>query len=34
MIDFEKFKEELHSKAKFYSFLTDKKSTDKLGCNA
>ena len=29
MTDFEKFKEELHSKEKFYSWLTDRKSTDK-----
>ena len=29
MSDFEKFKEELHSKEKFYSFLTDSKISDK-----
>ena len=29
MSDFEKFKEELPSKEKFYSFLTDRKITDK-----
>ena len=29
MTDFEKFKEELPSKEKFYSSLTDRKTTDK-----
>ena len=29
MTDFEKFKEELPSKEKFYSLLTDRKITDK-----
>ena len=31
--DFEKFKEELPSKDKFYSLLTDKKNYDKWACS-